>query len=101
MSKVDLLASSKTATTAATAIAVVNTMAKSCVIQAKKATGDNANLVYVGTSVVGTNTTQQVVLEPRGEYTVPIPTGDWMDLNDVKIACVTSGDGVIFHYTPA
>jgi len=100
MSKVELLLLTKTSSTATAAISSASINAGAAVIQAKKVTGANTGNVYVGTSGIVTASAQEIELQPGDSYALPIPAGDWMDLSQVFIACATSGDGVIVHFSP-
>ncbi|HUU94272.1 MAG TPA: hypothetical protein VM487_00915 [Phycisphaerae bacterium] len=96
----DLLTGSMTATTAAIAISATSIRASALTMMGKRPNAANTGIVYVGSSTVGTNTTQSIALGSGVSYSPPLPADGYFDLSKIYIASVTSGDGVVFHYTP-
>jgi hypothetical protein len=87
----------KAVTTAGTGVPLVatETFARKVYLNARKATGANTGMVYIGTSAVDMTTDQQMALAPGDAITIDPGPGCKIDLNTIYIDCATSNtDGV-------
>ena len=88
----------------ATVFASDGTDARSMIIQAKRAAGNNVANVYVGTSTIDRDTSQQFELTPGASMDWPpggaVP-GFKFDLNDWYMDGTDTDDGLTIMYVPA
>ena len=77
------------------------TFARKVILMAKKATGANTGLVYIGTSTVDATTPQQIALAPGDSITIDPGPGCKVDLATIYIDCAAANtDGVTGWYFP-
>ena len=77
------------------------TFARKVILMAKKATGANTGLVYIGTSTVDATTPQQIALAPGDSITIDPGPGCKVDLATIYIDCAAGNtDGVTGWYFP-
>jgi len=67
------------------------------ILEAKKASGPNAGVVYIGDSSVDKTANQQNRLVPGAKYEFSAPVGTKIDLQDLYIDADNAGDGVTGH----
>lgn len=93
----------KAVTTAGTGVALVaaETFARKVWLNARKAAGANTGLVFLGTSAVDKDASQQMVLAPGDAIVIEAPFGTKIDLATLYIDCETGNtDGVTGWYMP-
>ena len=93
----------KAVTTAGTGVPLVasETFARKVWLNARKATGANTGMVYIGTSAVDMTTDQQMALAPGDAITIDPGPGCKIDLATIYIDCATGNtDGVTGWYIP-
>jgi len=77
------------------------TFARKVVLMAKKATGANTGLVYIGTSTVDATSPQQIALAPGDSITIDPGLGCKVDLATIYVDCAAGNtDGVTGWYWP-
>jgi len=82
----------------AVALSAVSLPVRSFDIMAKKVTGANTGVVYLGNSTVDYATNQGIKLVVDAYWEKHAPPGDTIDLAEVYIDADTAGDGVVFNY---
>jgi len=93
----------KAVTTSGTGVALVatETFARKVYLNARKATGANTGMVYLGTSAVDATTDQQMALAPGDAITIDPGPGCKIDLATLYIDCAAGNtDGVTGWYIP-
>jgi len=93
----------KAVTTSGTGVPLVasETFARKVILMAKKATGANTGLVYIGTSTVDATTPQQIALAPGDSIVIDPGPGCKVDLATIYIDCAAGNtDGVTGWYFP-
>ena len=77
------------------------TFARKVVLMAKKATGANTGLVYIGTSTVDATTPQQIALAPGDSIVIDPGPGCKVDMATIYVDCAAGNtDGVTGWYWP-
>lgn len=93
----------KAVTTAGTGVPLVaaETFARKVYLNARKATGANTGMVYIGTSAVDMTNDQQMALAPGDAISIDPGPGCKIDLATIYIDCATGNtDGVTGFYIP-
>ena len=93
----------KAVTTSGTGVPLMasETFARKVYLMAKKATGANTGLVYIGTSTVDATTPQQIALAPGETIVIDPGPGCKVDLATIYIDCAAANtDGVTGWYIP-
>ena len=70
-------------------------------LNARKATGANTGVVYIGTSTVDKTSIQQMALAPGDAIVLEMPAGTKLNLATIYLESATTADGVTGWYIPA
>ena len=84
----------------AEALTAGSTLAVYLLVTAKKVGGVNVGNVYVGTSAVDKDASQQNILEPGDVWEFESPIGTAIDLNEFYIDAINAADGITGWYLP-
>ena len=85
----------------AEALAGSSTLATQLVLEARRADGANTGVVYLGTSAVDKDSSQQITLDPGDNFVFIVSDGQSIDLDSLYVDAGTTSDGVTGWYIGA